>query len=203
MAPLDRTRWEALRALLDEALELEPAARPAWLAARRRDQPDLVTELEELLGREAAVEAERFLAPDREGPLRDPLESAEARVLGPWQLERPLGAGGMGTVWLARRRDGRFEGTAAIKFLNLAVAGDEGEKRFRREGNVLARLSHPNIARLLDAGVSPGGRPYLVLEHVDGAPLDARGAMPDGSLRQPASGSSSRCSPPWPTPTPI
>jgi eukaryotic-like serine/threonine-protein kinase len=78
----------------------------------------------------------------------------------------------MGTVWLARRSDGRFEGTAAVKLLNLALLDPVGSARFRREGSVLARLDHPNTARLLDAGVSDGGQPYLVLEHVEGERID-------------------------------
>ena len=78
----------------------------------------------------------------------------------------------MGTVWLARRSDGRFEGTAAVKLLNLALLDQVGAARFRREGTVLARLNHPNIARLLDAGVTAGGQPYLVLEYVEGERLD-------------------------------
>ncbi len=78
----------------------------------------------------------------------------------------------MGTVWLARRTDGRFEGLAAVKLLNLARLSPGGQARFRREGSVLARLTHPGIARLLDAGVSPAGQPYLVLEYVDGQPID-------------------------------
>jgi tetratricopeptide (TPR) repeat protein len=78
----------------------------------------------------------------------------------------------MGSVWLAERCDGRFEGRAAVKLLNMAVMGRAGEERFRREGNILARLTHPNIARLTDAGISPTGQPYLVLEYVDGQPID-------------------------------
>ena len=171
-APLDPTTWDALSALLDAALDLDPAARAAWLAERRREQPDVAARLESLLARETRADAEGFLDPTRQQTGGDLLASPDAQVLGAWKLERPLGHGGMGTVWLARRRDGRFEGTAAVKFLTFALAGGEGEARFRGEGNALARLTHPNIARLLDAGVSPGGQPYLVLEYVDGAPLD-------------------------------
>ena len=80
--------------------------------------------------------------------------------------------GGIGTVWRARRNDGRFEGFVAVKLLNLALIDPQGDERFRREGTLLARLAHPHIARLLDAGVSPAGQPYLVLEYVDGVRLD-------------------------------
>src|SRR6185436_6462474 len=98
--------------------------------------------------------------------------SLSGQVLGAYRLESVIGQGGMGTVWLAERCDGRFEGRAAVKLLNVAVMGRAGEERFRREGNILARLTHPNIARLTDAGVSATGQPYLVLEHVDGQAID-------------------------------
>src|SRR5674476_458602 len=120
------------------------------------------------------------------GPRRPRAATAEARSfliaapqltltgveLGAYTIERPLGTGGMGSVWLARRTDGRFEGRAAVKLLNLALVSARGQARFRREGSVLARLAHPGIARLLDAGVSAGGQPYLVLEYIDGVPID-------------------------------
>ncbi|MGS0759310.1 protein kinase, partial [Roseateles sp. GG27B] len=71
--------------------------------------------------------------------------------------------------WLARRTDGRYEGQVAIKFLNAGLLGQGGAQRFAREGQILARLAHPHIARLLDAGIAgSGSQPYLVLEYVDG-----------------------------------
>lgn len=91
------------------------------------------------------------------------------RIVGNYALERQLGEG---AVWLARRRDGRYEGRAAIKFLDLAQPGPAGVERFRREGYVLARLEHANIARLIDAGVTDDDHPYLVLEYVEGEALD-------------------------------
>lgn len=93
--------------------------------------------------------------------------------LGPYRLERPLGKGGMGEVWLARRADGHYEGLVAIKFLHPHLASSSVHDRFAREGRILARLTHPFIARLLDAGVTTSGRLYLVLEYVAGAHLDA------------------------------
>ena len=83
-----------------------------------------------------------------------------------------IGRGGMGTVWLAERSDGRFERKAAVKFLNLALTGRGLEERFKREGAILGRLSHVNIAELLDAGVTATGQPYLVIEHVEGESID-------------------------------
>ncbi|WP_197047079.1 serine/threonine-protein kinase [Paucibacter sp. KBW04] len=93
-------------------------------------------------------------------------------VLGAWALERLLGEGGMGTVWLARRVDGRFEGQAAIKLLRTGLFDRSAQERFKREGGILARLHHPGIAALLDAGVSERGQPFLVLEYVQGQRID-------------------------------
>jgi tetratricopeptide (TPR) repeat protein len=124
-----------------------------------------------------ATELRAFLAEeelaDRRGFLSSMPDVTLAGVeLGAYRLERPLGQGGMGSVWLARRTDGRFEGVAALKLLNLAMVNPTVQERFRREGSVLARLSHPGIARLLDAGISPTGQPYLIIEHVNGLPID-------------------------------
>jgi tetratricopeptide (TPR) repeat protein len=165
MSAIDPARWGALEPLLDQALELAPDARARWLSELAGRSPELAADLAMLLAQEAAAEQGRFLA----GPLQSGLAG---HVLGAYRLERPLGQGGMGSVWLARRADGRFDGTAAVKILNLALVTAPGQERFRREGSVLARLSHPGIARLLDAGVGAAGEPYLVIEHVDGVPID-------------------------------
>lgn len=171
MSRISRDDWKALRPLLEEGLLLPPRERSVWIRQRRIDQPELADALEELLVLDARLDEESFLAEKQLLEL-PPETTLAGQALGPYVLVRPLGAGGMGSVWLARRNDGRFEGVVAIKFLNLAVAGPVGEARFRREGSLLARLSHPNIARLLDAGVSPHSQPYLVLEHVDGETID-------------------------------
>src|SRR5208282_3691310 len=93
-------------------------------------------------------------------------------TLGPYTLISPIGQGGMGSVWLARRSDGRFERQAAVKFVNIALAGRAAEERFKREGTILGRLTHTHIAGLLDAGISSQGQPYLILEYVDGTAID-------------------------------
>ena len=98
-------------------------------------------------------------------------EVSSGTPVGPYTLSRQIGAGGMGSVWRADRSDGRFEGTVAIKFLNVSTSG-LAAKRFELEGLYLARLTHPAIARLLDAGILEGSQPYLVLEYVEGVPID-------------------------------
>ncbi len=103
---------------------------------------------------------------------------------GSYTLIREIGHGGTGTVWLAKRSDGRFEGEAAVKLLNTALVGHPSSRRFAREGSVLARLRHPNIAHLLDAGVAAGSQPYLVLEYVRGRAIDRFCAEQNLSIEQ-------------------
>jgi eukaryotic-like serine/threonine-protein kinase len=169
---LSPDRWRVLAPLLDDALDLSGPDRAAWLEALRERAPDDAAELERLLADDRTgwletTHRERSL----QGLALDP--ASAGLVLGAWTLERPLGRGGMGTVWLASRSDGRFNGHAAVKLLHPSLAEGDGAVRFRREGEVLARLTHPGIARLYDAGVTTGGQPYLVLEFVDGEAFDA------------------------------
>ena len=97
---------------------------------------------------------------------------ASGQRIGAWILERLLGTGGMGQVWLARRNDGQHQGAAAIKMLRVAIADARANERFAQEGRILARLAHPHIAMLLDAGFGADGQRYLVLEYVDGERID-------------------------------
>jgi hypothetical protein len=165
MTVLDGNWWRTIEPLLDEAFDLPPAARVTWLESLRARAPLIAAEVSALLSADDVA--------DREGFLSHPVEITLAGLeIGAYTLERPLGHGGMGSVWLARRTDGRIDGMAAVKLLNFALSGTWGRERFRREGSMLARVAHPGIARLLDAGVSVGGQPYLVLEYVQGAPID-------------------------------
>jgi eukaryotic-like serine/threonine-protein kinase len=156
---------------MDRALELEADARRAFLAGIARERPDLAATLQRLLDEHDRLLGSDFL--DRSpATIGQPAASLAGQTLGAYTLEAPLGMGGMGTVWRARRSDGRFEGFVAVKLLNLALVGPRGDERFRREGTMLARLTHPNVARLIDAGVTPAGQPYLVLEYIEGSPID-------------------------------
>jgi tetratricopeptide (TPR) repeat protein len=165
MTAIDRESWQQLEPLLDQAIDLPPAERSLWLAELSARSPALASQLISLLAANDEVERSAFLA-------GLPEVSLAGLELGAYKLVRPLGQGGMGTVWLATRSDGRFEGFAAVKLLNLALLSAAGRERFRREGSVLASLAHPGIARLLDAGVNATGQPFLVLEYVDGLPID-------------------------------
>ncbi|MEP7344584.1 MAG: serine/threonine-protein kinase [Gemmatimonadaceae bacterium] len=172
MPVMDRELWITLQPLLDRALEMEPDELRVWLAQLRATSWTLCRELERLLEEESELDSKDFLGDgELAGMLVEAPTLAGMRV-GAYTLERSLGRGGMGSVWLAHRSDGRYEGRVAVKLLNLSLLGRGGEERFRREGSVLARLSHPNIARLLDAGLSDTGQPFLALEYVDGVPID-------------------------------
>jgi serine/threonine-protein kinase len=170
MAALTRERWLAVSPHLDHALEMADTERGAWLDALDRDDPRLAADLRTLLGEREALRREGFL--DEGSPPSLPPSSAAGQTIGAYTLVSPIGQGGMGSVWLARRSDGRFEALAAIKLLNAELVGHAGEERFAREGGILARLVHPHVAHLIDAGVSSGGQPYLVLEHVRGEHID-------------------------------
>jgi serine/threonine-protein kinase len=170
MTRLPADLLSTLHGLLDEALDLEPAQLDAWMTRLRAAEPETAAELERLLAAEPTLDARRFLV---DGPVPGQVPTLEGRRIGAWTIDRQLGQGGMGTVWQAHRSDGRFEGVAAVKLLNLALLDRLGAERFRREGTMLARLNHPHIARLLDAGVTEAGLPFLVLEFIEGKRIDA------------------------------
>jgi len=176
MSPVDKARWQQLSPLLDELLDCDDAARAQRLSALRQTDAVLANDIEALLEELPHMEREAFLERPsllREAEAEVSMAGMAGQTVGAYTVERELGQGGMGSVWLARRTDGRFEGFVAIKFLNAGLTARGGPERFAREGSILARLAHPNIARLLDAGVAGGGsQPYLVLEYIDGLPID-------------------------------
>jgi serine/threonine-protein kinase len=145
-------------------------ARAAWLSTLGEQDPALAAQLSALLdehrvlAQEGFLENRRFALPNSTG--------LAGQTLGPYTLISQIGQGGMGSVWLAQRSDGRFERQAAVKFVSIALAGRATEERFKREGSILGRLTHPHIADLLDAGISLDGQPYLILEYVDGTTID-------------------------------
>jgi eukaryotic-like serine/threonine-protein kinase len=163
-------QWRAVSPYLDHALDLPDAERSVWLAVLRKQDPVLASQVEALLVEQRVLLNEGFLE-DR-GPGLFSASGLAGQTLGAYTLLSQIGQGGMGSVWLAERNDGRFERRVAVKLLNFALMGQDGEERFRREGNILGRLAHPHIAQLLDAGVSPSGQPYLVLDHIDGDHID-------------------------------
>ena len=147
--------------------------RAIWLAAICARDAAFGADLESLLAEHDRLQESLFLEPALPIVQRaDEVPSLEGQIVGAYRLNSLIGQGGMGSVWLAERCDGRFEGRVAVKLLNIALVGRAGAERFRREGNFLAKVTHPHIARLIDAGVSAASQPYLVLEHVNGQPID-------------------------------
>ncbi len=170
MSTLSPDQWQALSPYLDQALAMTDDARAAWVSSLGEQDPALAAQLGALLdehrvlAQEGFLENGRFALPNATG--------LAGQTLGPYTLISQIGQGGMGSVWLARRSDGRFERQAAVKFVSIALAGRATEERFKREGSILGRLTHPHIADLLDAGISSDGQPYLILEYVDGEAID-------------------------------
>ena len=163
-----KDEWLLLSPLLDQALALEAEERQAWIKAQ---EPAIAYRLEILLLEHSVLASDGFL---ETGVVELPSTAATlaGQTIGAFEIVSQIGQGGMGSVWLARRNDGRFERQVALKFLNIALLGKEGEDRFKREGKILALLAHRHIAELIDAGVTSAGQPYLVLEYVDGEQID-------------------------------
>lgn len=170
MSKLSPDQWKALSSHLDQALEMTDEERSTWLCSLHAEDPSLASQLEMLLHEHQVLSAEGFLEATSlelpQGP------SLAGQTLGVYTLVSQIGHGGMGTVWLAERSDGRFERRVAVKVLNIALMGKSGEERFKREGRILGRLTHSHIAELIDAGVSLTGQPFLVLEYVEGDHID-------------------------------
>jgi len=158
-----RPDWDRIEPLLEACLALSAEERARYL--------------EQECGAETAGWVLRLLAAeaDRTSFLRPldgaPVVSANTQV-GPWRLVEKIGEGGMGVVWLGERADGAFQKRIAVKLLKLGLRLPTLERRFQTEVQVLATLEHPSIARFLDGGRTDSGLPYLVLEHVDGLPVD-------------------------------
>ena len=170
MSTLSPDQWQEISPYLDHALSLPAEERASWLADFRTKNCDLGGVLETLLDEHRELSEENFLEEQPARPVGEPCLAGE--ILGPYKLLSRIGEGGMGSVWLAERHDGRFERKVAIKFLHFAVGSPASAERFRREGRILGQLAHPHIAELIDAGVTPRGEPYLVLEHVKGKQID-------------------------------
>jgi serine/threonine protein kinase/tetratricopeptide (TPR) repeat protein len=170
MRTLSPERWQIISPYLDQAFAMTDDARAAWLSSLRQQNPELAAELAALLNEHRILVQEGFL--EKGSPGWSSAPGLAGQTLGPYTLISQIGQGGMGSVWLAHRSDGRFERSVAVKFVNLALAGKGGEERFKQEGSFLGRLAHEHIAELVDAGVSPAGQAYLVLEYVEGEPID-------------------------------
>ena len=179
---MDASRWQQIKAILDAAVEYTAATeRAAFLDRACENDTALRSEVASLLAHHT----------DRLDEFADRLRASGAEIdgrllgqrLGAYRIVRELGRGGMGVVYLGERADERFEKRVAIKLLKRGTDTDEVLRRFDAERHILARLDHPNVARLLDAGTTDDGLPFLVMEHVEGAPITEFCAARDLPLR--------------------
>jgi serine/threonine protein kinase len=173
MTNLSVSHWKTLSAHFDQLLDLPPAQRSLWLAHLAQRDAGLVSELRGLLSELDAAQEETF--PDTqpgEGPAELAAPGVAGAQLGPYTLEALLGTRGTSGVWSARRSEGRFAPTVAIRMLPAVPADRTGQERLRREGLLLARLAHEHVAHVIDTGVAANGMPYLVREHVQGQRID-------------------------------
>jgi eukaryotic-like serine/threonine-protein kinase len=164
-------RWQKIKTVLEQALELDGPERKAFLQIACEGDDELRHEVDEFLAAEA--EAGDFIeTPVFRIRLNDAAPLAEGQRLGAYKVVQEIGRGGMGSVYLAERADQEFRQKVALKVLRRGMDTDEIVRRFRSERQILANLNHENIARLLDGGTTEDGRPYLVMEHVEGRPID-------------------------------
>ena len=167
--------WARLSALFDEAVDLPPDQREAFITSACAGETELGQRLRRMLAADAQAESDGFLgSPALSANLRAwDADSTEyepgSRRFGAYRLIRLIGAGGMGEVHLAERSDGQFEQRVALKLLPRPTPGLI--QRFRQERQILARLEHPNIARLLDGGVGEAHVPYFAMEYIEGVPI--------------------------------
>ncbi|HEV7506513.1 MAG TPA: serine/threonine-protein kinase [Thermoanaerobaculia bacterium] len=163
-------RWGLVKAVLDGALEKRPGERAAFVATACGEDSELRGEVESLLEFEEGSAG--FIEEPLFGRFAGGLEGlAEGQRVGPYRVVREIGRGGMGAVYLAARADEEFDQRVALKLVGTGSA-TEIVRRFRAERQILAHLDHPNIAKLLDGGTAEDGRPYFVMEYVEGRPID-------------------------------
>lgn len=169
---MESTRWERITTLFTEALELRPEEWQAYLEVNC-DDAEVRGEVASMLEAQASGAPSRLESKLLRWDPNDPhsVGDAAGMEVGPYLLVRQIGRGGMADVYLAERSDEQFTQQVAVKLLRTPFGGSEMVRRFRLEQEILARLSHPNIATIYDGGVAPDGRPYLVMQFVDGLPL--------------------------------
>lgn len=162
-------RWQRIQEIFHQAIELKAGERAAFVANACGDDESLKDEVLALLKAEATP------ATMLDSPLSDLVsiedDSLDGQTLGAYRLLRLIGSGGMGSVYLAERADGSFERQVALKVVKKGMDSEAVVRRFEMERQILARLDHPNIARLLDGGLTEDGRPYFVMEYVEGQPI--------------------------------
>lgn len=182
---MSQTNWNDISTILDTLLTLSASERTSYLNTNYADQPDLIREVIEFLESIEESEEEGFLdqSISNNSSLLEELSKKETlsgisgdallgEQVGPYRIESLIADGGMGSVYKAERIEGEFRQTVAIKFINQRITASSVQDRFKREQRILANLRHPNIAMFFDGGVSKYGFPFIIMEYVDGKPID-------------------------------
>ena len=164
-------RWQEVKAVLENALERTETERTAFLDAACEGDDEMRREVESLLASDAEI-GDFIETPIFRIHREEPEPLAEGQRLGSYRIVREIGRGGMGSVYLAERADEEFEQRVALKVVRRGMDTEEIVRRFRSERQILAHLDHPNIAKLFDGGTTEDGRPFFVMEHVEGLPID-------------------------------
>ncbi len=172
---LNNDEWRRISRILDEALAVSGPERAALIGRACGSDDELRARVTRML---AAATSDAFETPAAEfaadlidDSVHGEAPDMEGRRIGAYRIERVLGVGGMGVVYLARRDDGHFEQSVALKLVRAANNDPIAMQRFADERQILADLDHPNLARLLDGGVTGDGSPYIAMEYVDGVPI--------------------------------
>ncbi|MCA9677349.1 MAG: serine/threonine protein kinase, partial [Myxococcales bacterium] len=175
----DRQRAALVRELFDEVADLDDAARATWLQERGVDDGEVLAELDALVAADRQTGDPPVLSPHWLERLSAAATSRVGQRAGDYRLTELLGSGGMGDVYLAERDAGDFDQKVAIKLVRRDLVSAAVTRRFTEERRILARLRHPAIATMFGGGLTDDGRPYLVMEYVDGVPLDQHCAERD------------------------
>jgi len=161
---MTQEEWREVDGAVADALELAPGERERFLHGRLEGREDLIREACSLLAYSERGDPDPVVVP--------PAALWAGRQVGPYRITKLAGEGGMGVVWSAERADGQFQRRVAVKFLSALFPSSASIERFLMERDILARLDHPHIARLLDAGMVEQSQPYLVMEWVEGKRID-------------------------------
>ena len=168
-------RWAQVKEVLYAVLDLDPERRPAYLDRVCANDPALRQDVESYILSHAAIDSDflKTIAMESTRPENIVLRhSLVGRLIGQYKVVEEIGAGGMGEVYRAVRADDQYQGQVAIKVVRRGFDTESGLRRFKAERQILASLSHPNIASLHDGGTTEDGLPYLVMELIEGTPID-------------------------------
>jgi len=169
---MDQKNWQQIEALFNAAVELTTAERSSFLETQCGDDQELLEAVQSLLRHHTVTEPIDRMVREAAFEVVSTDPQLRGTRIGPWAVLEEIGKGGMGMVYLAERADKQYDQKVAIKLIANTFLNDEVLKRFLAERQILARLEHPNIARLLDGGTTDNGIPYLVMEYIEGKPVD-------------------------------